>query len=303
MFRKILFPLLALLGIAFAIFMIYWGARAPEEKPILFAPPESPYKHYVAGEGLIESLGDNTNISVPFTDLVAEVYVKAGQQVKKGQPLFKLDTRQFEADLRAALAELELAETELENQTKQFSFFEQLKDKSAVSQQEYIRAFYAKKEAQERVDVARANSERIKTTIERALIKAPGDGQVLQENAKVGEFANVNPFDREHLIIFGNTDKVQIRVNVAEEDAWRVIPNAPATAYVRGNASIEIPIEFSFIEPFIVPKQSLTGSDFERVDTRVLQIVYEFDKKEYPVYVGQLLDVYIEAKPSRYEKN
>jgi hypothetical protein len=70
-------------------------------------------------------------------------------------------------------------------------------------------------------------------------------------------------------------------------------------AYVRGNSSISMPLKFSYIEPLIVPKQTLTGSDFERVDTRVLQVVYLFEKNSHPVYIGQLLDVYMEAKPSR----
>ena len=99
-------------------------------------------------------------------------------------------------------------------------------------------------------------------------------------------------------MMFGDIDRYQLRVNIAEEDAWRVIKGAPATAFVRGNAAIKIPLTFSYLEPYIVPKELLTGSDTERVDTRVLQIIYTFDPKDLPVFVGQLLDVYVEAQPS-----
>jgi HlyD family secretion protein len=44
----------------------------------------------------------------------------------------------------------------------------------------------------------------------------------------------------------------------------------------------------------VVPKRSLTGDSLERVDTRVLQIIYEFSRPEFPVYVGQQVDVFID---------
>jgi hypothetical protein len=46
----------------------------------------------------------------------------------------------------------------------------------------------------------------------------------------------------------------------------------------------------------VVPKKSLTGDSNERVDTRVLQALYRFDRKELPIYVGQQMDVFIEAQ-------
>jgi hypothetical protein len=51
-------------------------------------------------------------------------------------------------------------------------------------------------------------------------------------------------------------------------------------------------------EPYVVPKRSLTGDSTERVDTRVLQIIYALDPAALPVFVGQLMDVFIEAAPS-----
>lgn len=299
MFRKFGLPIVAFAGIGFAIFMIFWSRRTPPTPPILFEPPHSPYAHYVAGEGLIESLDENSEIGTSFPDLVWDVFAKAGDVVEKGAPLFRLDTRQLEADLQSALEELKVAKTIYANRKTQFTYYQNLQNKAAVSKQEYTQAFYAMKEAGNRVKLACANVNRIRTTIERSIIIAPKDGTVLQANARVGEFANVNPFDRIPLMIFGDTSTYQVRVNVAEEDAWRVIKGAQATAFVRGNASIQIPLHFSYIEPYIVPKQVLTGADVERVDTRVLQIIYTFSPHNLPIYIGQLLDVYVEAKPSK----
>lgn len=298
MFRKYIIPFFALLGVAFSVFMIYRGTRKLPVHAIPFAPPSSPFKHYVAGEGLIESYEENIKIGVPFPDLITDVFVRAGDYVTKGTPLFKLDTRQLEADLCTALAQVSVAQTNYQDAERRFSFFQSLCSTTAVSKESFAQAYFAKQRAADVVKAAIAQAEQARVAIERSIICAPSDGEVLLQNARVGEFANVNPFDTEPLLVFGKTGCVQLRVNIAEEDAWRVVSRAPARAYVRGNSSIQIPLTYRYIEPYIVPKQSLTGSDRERVDTRVLQVVYEFDKNNYPVYVGQLLDVYIQAKPS-----
>jgi hypothetical protein len=92
-------------------------------------------------------------------------------------------------------------------------------------------------------------------------------------------------------------EPLHVRVDVDENDAWRVQPGAEAEGYARGNAAIHVRLRFVRIEPYIVPKRSLTGESTERVDTRVLQAVYAFDRGEQPLYVGQQLDVFIAAPP------
>ena len=54
-------------------------------------------------------------------------------------------------------------------------------------------------------------------------------------------------------------------------------------------------------EPYVIPKQNLTGSNSERVDTRELQVLYALpEKTSIPLHVGQQMDVYVEAvKPPR----
>jgi hypothetical protein len=45
----------------------------------------------------------------------------------------------------------------------------------------------------------------------------------------------------------------------------------------------------------VVPKRSLTGDSTERVDTRVLQIIYKVERDDLPLFIGQQLDVFIDA--------
>jgi len=75
-------------------------------------------------------------------------------------------------------------------------------------------------------------------------------------------------------MILGSVTPLHVRVDVDEHDAWRVRGGALAAASPRGNGSIRIPLEFVRFEPYVIPKKSLTGDSTERVDTRVLQVIY-----------------------------
>jgi hypothetical protein len=58
-------------------------------------------------------------------------------------------------------------------------------------------------------------------------------------------------------------------------------------------------LEFVRFEPYVIPKKSLTGDSTERVDTRVLQLIYRIRDGAPSVYVGQQMDVYIDGSANR----
>ena len=128
----------------------------------------------------------------------------------------------------------------------------------------------------------------------------PSDGTLLQVKTRLGEYASAGPLATP-LMLMGNIDTLHLRVDVDENDAWRVKPNAKAEASVRGNRELKTGLTFVRIEPYIVPKRSLTGDSSERVDTRVLQVIYAFDAAAFAkangtsVYPGQQMDIFIES--------
>ena len=147
---------------------------------------------------------------------------------------------------------------------------------------------------------AEARRDGVLVEIDRRVIRAPVDGTVLRVEVRVGEYASVG-FLATPLVLLGNIQTLHVRVDVDENDAWRVHENAPAEAAVRGNGRLKTPLRFVRIEPYVLPKRSLTGDSSERVDTRVLQVIYAFDAATFEkvngtkVYPGQQLDVFIEG--------
>lgn len=142
---------------------------------------------------------------------------------------------------------------------------------------------------------AQAEAELSRTEVERHIIKSPVNGRVLQANVRVGEFAPAGALQNNALMLVGTVTPLHVRVDVDENEAWRAKAGARARGFVRGNKDINTDLTFVRFEPYIIPKRSLTGESTERVDTRVLQVVYAFEPKDLPIYVGQQMDVYIEA--------
>ena len=73
------------------------------------------------------------------------------------------------------------------------------------------------------------------------------------------------------------------------------INNSPARATLKGQPKEWFPLKFVRIEPYVIPKKSLTGDNTERVDTRVLQVIYAVDAADKRLFVGQQVDVFIDA--------
>ncbi|HNP60753.1 MAG TPA: efflux RND transporter periplasmic adaptor subunit, partial [Nitrospirales bacterium] len=172
-------------------------------------------------------------------------------------------------------------------------------DRRAVSEDDVKRKWHETEGAKRalvraRADLHLARTERdeVQALLNRLTVRAPRGGTILQVNVRAGEYATVNPI--EPLILLGNTETLQVRADIDEVNAPLVVPGSPAVAYLKGFTDKSISLTFDRIEPYIVPKRSLTGDNRERVDTRVLQVIYGFERPSFPVYVGQQVDVYIE---------
>jgi HlyD family secretion protein len=117
---------------------------------------------------------------------------------------------------------------------------------------------------------------------------------LLQVKIHVGEYATPGVLDPP-LILIGNTSPMNVRVDVDEQNAWRVRAGTSAVAFVRGNSRIRVPLRFVRFEPYVIPKKSLTGDIIERVDTRVLQVIFAVGRDDARIHLGQQMDVFISA--------
>ena len=98
MFRKYLLPIVALLGVVFAIYSVVTGQRhVPPAQPVT-QPAQPQFESYVAGAGIVEASTENIAVGTLVPGVVTEIFVKIGDQVKAGSPLFRLDDREMRAE-------------------------------------------------------------------------------------------------------------------------------------------------------------------------------------------------------------
>jgi multidrug efflux pump subunit AcrA (membrane-fusion protein) len=151
--------------------------------------------------------------------------------------------------------------------------------------------------AQLEVQQAKASLNRIQADIERTIVKSPIDGTILQIRIHEGESPSMDA-TQSPLLIVGNIDAYFVRVSINQLDIDEFNPKNPAVGFLQGDSRVSFPLEFVRIEPYLTGKQNLNNDISERVDTRVMHIVYCIKKVSVPIYVGQQMDVFIETTPS-----
>lgn len=160
----------------------------------------------------------------------------------------------------------------------------------------YLAGQWAPNVAKAKADLEQAKAQvaKLEIEIDRRTVRAPRDAIVNSCYLKEGEYAVASRDQAEKAsIVLGSAGPLHIRVDIDEFDAPRFRPGLAATAYLKGSND-PIPIEYVRLEPFITPKRSLTNSQTELVDTRVLQALYRI-KTDTNVYVGQQVDVFIDT--------
>jgi HlyD family secretion protein len=271
-------------------------------------PAAKPFASTVAATGILEALSENVSIGVPVPGLVTEVLVHVNDPVKLHDPLFKLDDRDFHATLlrqRAAVevakANVDVAKATLVKQEDLYKRVRDMPDRRAISVDEVrqrendvnvAKAQLAASNAQ--LLASEADVKQTEMLIQRLTVRAPRDGTILQVNIRTGEYAATAP--KSPAMVLGDLDKLQVRADVDEQNANRVRPGQEAKAFIKGDTKNAISLQFVRVEPYVIPKVSLTGASTERVDTRVLQVIYSLQRpKDPPIYVGQQVDVFIDA--------
>jgi len=325
MIRKFLLPFLAIAGLGAAVYMVVQGNRTVSVAPPVVQSAQAPFASSIFGAGIVEASSENIAIGTPVSGIVTAIYVKWGDRVRLGAPLFKVDTRDLEAQLLPANARVKEVEAQLlpatakvneaqatlakaENRLK---VGEALEPGVSISVEEMasrrfdtgldnasvVTAQAQVKQIQSQVASAKAQVEQLHREIELRTVRAPISGRILQMKTRLGEYAQTGVLSTP-LMLVGDVTKLHVRVDIDENDAWKFQPCARAIASVRGNPEIKTPLQYVRTDPAVVPKVLLTGDPTQRTDTRVLQVVYAFDPKSLSLYVGQLMDVFIEAAPA-----
>lgn len=148
------------------------------------------------------------------------------------------------------------------------------------------------------LDLARAEVRALQILRERLTVKAPRNAVVLRRQVEAGEYIGADP--SRPALILGDLEKLVVRAQVDEEDIALVGESPRAAARTRGALPADLNVTLVRIEPFARPKTDLKGINAERVDTRVIDVLFRVERKPgVPLFPGQALDVFIEVAKER----
>lgn len=253
-------------------------------------------------------------------DLQAELAAKQTAYFLSVAKLQRLKDIPREEDLAISMAISNTAKAELDFAKKQYDMLLNLTDTRAISQEERNRREYNYLEAKAKFDQAQADLEktqagtwqpdleiarfeimqakaevdRTKAQLADTEVKSPIDGTVLQMRIHEGEIPNGDSSSSPAMII-GNIEDLYVRASINQLDIPNFDEHAPAAAFVLDDAQYKFPLGFVRLEPFLIEKKNLTNDIVERVDTRVLEIIYRIQNQDRPLYVGEQMDVFIET--------
>jgi HlyD family secretion protein len=136
-------------------------------------------------------------------------------------------------------------------------------------------------------------------------LTAPADGKILAIQAALGGYvAPQGIYDTytqgsDPVIVMGASETyVSVRCYIDEILIHRLAPGPQMRAqmFIRGTDT-SVPLEYVRIQPYVSPKIELSDQRLERVDVRVLPVIFRFAKpKNLAVYPGQLVDVFVAEK-------
>ena len=153
--------------------------------------------------------------------LIARDY-EEGQLVKKGDLLFRIDPRPFQAALDQAQGQLASARATLERERLDVVRYTPLVKQGAVSQQEYDNAVQNERGAQASVQAAQAAVEAAKINLGFTEIRSPVDGIVGVAQAQLGDF--VGPSSAEPLTAVSQLDPIRVSFPVSEQEYLHFAP-------------------------------------------------------------------------------
>ncbi len=194
--------------------------QAPRSQPI----PEVDVAHAVVRESVEwdEYTGrfgaiDAVEVRPRVDGYIAEIHFKAGQMVKKGDLLFTIDPRPFQADLDRTMAVVKSARAELEHAEFELKRIQGLQKEFVAPEKELRDVIFAEQRARAAVDRALADQKLAELNMEWSRVVAPISGRISRETVTVGNLVHDGASDATVLTNIVSIDPIYCYFDVDEQ--------------------------------------------------------------------------------------
>jgi RND family efflux transporter MFP subunit len=192
------------------------GKQAPPPRPVeVLVVPVVRMDVPVVGEWIGTLDGSvNAEIRPKVEGYLLRQYYKEGQFVRRNDPLFEIDARQFRAALEQARGSLARAEAQLSKATRDVERFTPLAAQRAISQQELDNALAAESDGRGAVAAARAAADQSSLNLGWTKVTSPIDGIVGIARAQVGDLVNTQTV----MTTVSTVDPIRVTIGISERE-------------------------------------------------------------------------------------
>lgn len=197
----------------------------------------------------VGTLSGNVNAEIrPKTEgyVLKQLYT-GGSLVRKGQPLFQIDPRQYKAAYDDAKGNLDRQKAHLEKADNDVARYTPLAQQKAVSQEELDNALSAQREARANLASAQASLDNAKANLDWTTLVSPVDGIAGLSNCEVGELVNGQSL----LTTVSSVDPIQVFFQLSEQDYMRAMRSD-----VKGTFP-EMPLELVLADETVYPHKGV----------------------------------------------
>ncbi len=228
---------------ALVMILVLWGYSASRSKPnplMTAAVREGDIENVIAATGKMDAI-ERVNVGAQVSGQVKKLYIKAGDNVRKGQLIAEIDDQPQRSDLRNAQAALSVAQADLQTrqatlvrQQAQFQRLQQMVKTNAVSRQDYDTAAEAWRIAQAELTAQQARVIQAQIEVDKkqldlgyTRIMAPIDGTVVAIVTKQGQTVNAVQ-SAPTIAKLAQLGTMTIKVQISEADITNIQPGQQA---------------------------------------------------------------------------
>lgn len=181
---------------------------------------------------------DEVQVHARVSGSIVEKYFSGGDMVHAGDPLYRIDARQYESAVAEAQARLHKSMATLRNAQQDLVRDEQLWEKRAISEQTLTSQRAQVTEYEAEVASERAAVKKAQENLDDTVVYAPMDGQVAVDDVSVGTYATAGSTT---LVTIGSMDPLFVQFSVSETEYLNLLAEDLENGVSRATAGYEPP--------------------------------------------------------------
>lgn len=226
-----------------AIIILVWAYSSSRPKPnplVTAVVRQGDIENVIAATGKMDAI-ERVNVGAQVSGQVKKLYIKAGDNVSKGELIAEIDDQPQRSDLRNAQAALSVAQADLETreatlvrQDAQFKRLQQMIKANLVSRQDFDEAAEAWSTARAELTAQKARVIQAQIEVDKkqldlsyTRIMAPMDGTVIAIVTKQGQTVNAAQ-SAPTIAKLAQLGTMTIKVQVSEADITNIHPGQQA---------------------------------------------------------------------------